>query len=155
MWQTKLWEYSMLTQDLSQDVCCIYKKTYWLDWWQSRRHLYFLSFPPAVHVEQTPCTSPAKVSAFSQKASQEIPLIRSHLSSRLTPFDLAIHMIPRLPPLDEAIRLRTKQLWNERSEWHNWRLEQTSGRPLADGSIHTLFCNRAIEMSFWGMWESR
>lgn len=150
MWQTKLWEYSMLTQDLSQDVCCIYKKTYWLDWWQSRRHLYFLSFPPAVHVEQTPCTSPAKVSAFRQKASQEIPLIRSRLSSRLTPFDLAFIWFPDFLPLDEAIRSSTKTTleWNGRNG--------TTGvwnRP-AGGLLQTVACilYSVIELLKWAFW---
>lgn len=60
-----------------------------------------------------------------------------------------IHMIPRLPPIGRSNTFEHKNNSGmKRSERHNWRLEQTSGRPLADGSMHTLFCNRAIEMSF-------
>ncbi len=140
----------MLTQDLSQDVCCIYKKTYWLDWWQSRRHLYFLSFPPAVHVEQTPCTSPTKVSAFSQKASQEIPLIRLRLSSHLKPFDLAFIWFPDFLPLDEATRWCTKttQEWIGRIgttgvwNWPAGGLSQTLERIL----------NSVTELLKWAFW---
>lgn len=62
-----------------------------------------------------------------------------------------IHMIPRLPPIGRSNTFAHKNNSGmKQSERHNWRLEQTSGRPLADCSMHTLFCNWAIEMSFWG-----
>lgn len=60
-----------------------------------------------------------------------------------------IHMIPRLPPIGRSNTFEHKNNSGmKRSEWHNWRLEQTSGRPLADVNMHILFCNQAIEMSF-------
>lgn len=92
------------------------------------------------------------VSAFSQKASQEIPLtvlIRSGLSSSVTLWS-HIHTIPWLPPIgcsNTFIHKNDSRL--KRSERCNWRLERNcsaSRRSLAVRSMNSLFCNRAIEI---------